>query len=151
VKIRRPNVKATIGSGLIAGAVYVVTAEIDNRITDINQDDLKMLGWLLVEDKQLAKLAGLVPHMTFSIALAGVYGVLRDSLPRRSWIAGPLLALTEGTVLYPLALLENRHEGVRVGAIDRYLTLTAYLQSLPRHLTYGLTMGVLYDRMARRT
>ena len=146
----RLNLKAAVVSGVIAGAVYAVTAEIDNRISDVNLDDLKVLGWPLVSDKRQAKAIGVIPHLAFSIGLAGVYGVVRKRLPGPGWIAGPLFALTEGTVLYPLALLENRHEGIRSGAIDRYLTLNAYLQSLPRHLTYGLTMGVLYDRIARR-
>jgi hypothetical protein len=147
----RRNLRAAVVSGTIAGAVYVATAEIDNRITDVNLDDLKVLGWPLVEDKRHAKVIGVIPHLTFSIGLAGVYGLVRKKLPGPGWIAGPIFALTEGTVLYPLALLENRHEGIRSGAIDRYLTLYAYLQSLPRHVTYGLVMGVLYDRISRRS
>ncbi len=144
------HLRAAIVSGLVAGAVYVATAEADNRITDVNLDDLKMLGWPLVDDKSRAKVVGLGPHLAFSVGLACVFGVVRGILPKRGWVAGAAFALTEGTVLYPVALLENRHPGIRSGAIDRYLTLNAYLQSLPRHLTYGITMGALYDRIAGR-
>jgi hypothetical protein len=144
------NLKAAIVAGLAGGAVYVVTAEIDNRITDVNLDDLKLLGWPMVEDKSHAKVAGLIPHFLFSIGLAQVYGILRGRLPRQGWIAGPALAIVENTVLYPVSALENHHDGIRTGQIDRYQTLNAYLQSIPRHITYGLTMGVIYDRITRK-
>ena len=39
--------------------------------------------------------------------------------------------------------------GIRDGQIDRYWPLTAYLLSIPRHVTYGAVLGSLYERLRR--
>jgi len=121
----------------------------DNRITGINQDDLKLLGRPFVSDPKFAKVAGLVPHFVNSVALAWIYGATNAHLPGTAGVRGTTFALIEGTVLYPVALFEDLHPGIRDGQVDRYWSLAAYLQSIPRHVAYGLTLGPLYDRLSR--
>ena len=142
------NFRAAAFSGIMGGAVYLATAEIDNRMTGINEDDLALLGWPLVRDKRYVRLAGVPVHFVNSIAIAAVYGLVRNVIPGPKPLRGLAFALTEATLLFPLAALEHHHPGIRSGAIDRYFTLNSYLLSLPRHATYGLTMGLLYDRLA---
>ncbi len=145
------DVRAAAIAGLAAGAVYIVTQEIDNRLTGQNNDDLKLLGRLLVKGPEHAKLAGVLPHVVNSANLGIAYAALaHDRLPGPPWFRGALFATVENTVLYPIALLEDKHPGIRNGEIDRYLTLKAYLQSIPRHLTYGAVVGTLYERLRHR-
>ncbi len=145
------DVRSAAIAGLAAGAVYIVTQEIDNRLTGQNNDDLKLLGRLLVKGPEHAKLAGVLPHVVNSANLGIAYAALaHDRLPGPPWFRGALFATVENTVLYPIALLEDKHPGIRNGEIDRYLTLKAYLQSIPRHLTYGAVGGTLYERLRHR-
>ena len=145
------DVRAAAIAGLAAGAVYIATQEIDNRLTGQNNDDLKLLGRLLVKGPEHAKLAGVLPHVVNSTNLGIAYAAIaHDRLPGPPWFRGALFATVENTVLYPIALLEDKHPGIRNGEIDRYLTLKAYLQSVPRHITYGAVVGTLYERLRRR-
>ena len=125
--------------------------EIDNRIAKVHADDLKLLGRPLVKDPAKAKLAGVPVHAANSIALAVAYAALgHDRLPGPPWLRGVVFTNIENTLLYPLAIFENRHPGIRDGQIDRYLSFRAYLQSVPRHVTYGAVVGALYDTLRKR-
>jgi hypothetical protein len=144
------DVKAAAVAGLAAGAVYIATQEIDNRLTGQRNDDLKLLGRLLVKGPEHAKLVGLLPHTINSVNLGIAYAALaHDRLPGPPWLRGAIFANVENTILYPIALLEDKHPGIRNGEIDRYLTLKAYFQSVPRHITYGAVVGPLYERLRR--
>lgn len=144
----RVDIRAAAIAGLAAGAVYIGTQEIDNRLTGQNNDDLKLLGRLLVNGPEHAKLAGIPPHVLNSAGLGIAYAAIaHDRLPGPAWLRGVLFATVENTLLYPLALLEDKHPGIRRGEIDRYLTLKAYLQSVPRHITFGAVVGPLYQRL----
>ncbi len=147
---RQIDLRAAASAGLVAGGVYALTAEIDNRISGKNLDDLKLLGRPAVRDPKRAKLAGIPIHLLNSVALAIVYAFLRGRLPGGPAVRGMTFATIENTVLYPIAVFEDHHPGVRDGQVDRYFTLQSYLLSIPRHLTYGATLGLLYDRLRRR-
>lgn len=144
------NLKAASLAGLAAGFAYAVTAEIDNRLSGQNLDDLKLLGRPLVGGPKYAKLAGVPVHMINSISLAIGFPFARTVIPGPAVFQGITYALVENTVLYPVAAFEHHHPGVRNGEIDRYFNLKAYLLSIPRHVAYGAILGLLYDRIARR-
>jgi hypothetical protein len=138
-------------AGLAAGAVYVATMEVDNRVTGMEIDDLELLGRPFVDGPEGAKLAGAPIHFGNSVAFAIAYAAIaHDRLPGPPWMRGVLFALVENTLLYPIAALEQHHPGIRKGEIDRYWSLKAYLQSIPRHITYGAVLGSLYDRLHDR-
>ena len=147
--MRYVNLKAASLAGLFAGVAYAATAEIDNRISRQNLDDLKLLGRLVVRNPTHAKLAGIPIHLINSISLATLYSLVRRFIPGNGAMQGMFFATVENTLLYPVASLEGRHPGIRRGEIDRYFTLKAYLLSIPRHLVFGATLGLLYDRFDR--
>lgn len=147
--MRTLDLRAAAVAGLAGGVAYAVTAEIDNRISGRNLDDLKLLGRPFVRDSARAKLAGVPVHLANSTALAAVYARMGRRLPGGPVWRGVLFAVIENTLLYPVAALENRHPGVRDGQVDRYFSVSAYLLSLPRHVVYGGTLGLLYDRLGR--
>jgi hypothetical protein len=142
--------KAASLAGLSAGVAYAATAEIDNRISGHNLDDLKLLGRFLVEDPAKAKAAGIPLHLFNAVSLAALFPLVRRFLPGGNVVQGITFATVENTLLYPIAALEDKHPGIRNGEIDRYFSLKAYLLSIPRHIAYGATLGFLYDRLARR-
>lgn len=137
-------------AGLMAGTVYVATAEIDNRISGRNLDDLKLLGRPFVDEPARAKVLGALIHLVNSVSLAAMFPIVRRYLPGAAVVQGITYATIENSLLYPIAAFENFHPAIRNGEIDRYFTLKAYLWSIPRHIAYGATLGLLYDRLARR-
>lgn len=147
--LRGVDLPAATVAGLAAGAVYIATMEIDNRLTGQDIDDLKLLGRPFVKGPEHAKLAGIPVHFNNAVALAVAYAAVGRKLPGPAWLKGIAFANIENTLLYPLTLLEHHHPGIRNGEIDRYFSLKAYLQSIPRHVTYGAAVAELYARLAR--
>ena len=148
--LKQLDVKAAVIAGLVGGAVYVATAEIDNRLTGQNIDDLKLLGRPFVKNPARAKLAGVPVHINNAVSLSLAYAALgRNHLPGPPWLRGVVFANLENTLLYPLTALERFHPGIRNGEIDRYFTFKAYLQSVPRHITYGAVMATTYEKLRR--
>lgn len=148
--IKQVDFKAAVVAGLVGGAVYVATAEIDNRLTGQNIDDLKLLGRPFVKNPDHAKLAGVPVHINNAISLAIAYAAFgRNHLPGPPWLRGAIFANIENTALYPLTSLERFHPGIRNGEIDRYFSFKAYLQSVPRHITYGAVAATVYERLRK--
>ena len=147
---KQTDMGAAASAGLVAGVVYALTAEVDNRISGRNLDDLKLLGRPAVSNPRWAKVAGIPIHLFNSVLLAIGFASIQRRLPGGPAAQGVVFACIEGTILYPIAALEELHPGIRDGQIDRYFTLPAYLLSIPRHVTYGATLGVLYERWRRR-
>lgn len=147
---RQVDFRAAVVSGLVAGTVYALTAEVDNRISGRNLDDLKLLGRPAVRNAKWAKLAGVPIHLFNSVVLAVAFAAVRHRLPGGPAARGIAFATIENTLLYPIAALDGHHPGVRDGQADRYFTLPAYLLSIPRHTAYGATLGLLYERLRRR-
>jgi hypothetical protein len=138
-------------AGLAAGAAYVAVMELDNRLTGINQDDLKLLGRPFVDDPGKAKAAGTPVHLGNAAGLGVVYAkTAADRFPGPTWLRGIFFALIENAALYPVAAFEEHHPGVRNGEIGRYWTLPAFLLSIPRHIAYGAVLGTLYQRLRSR-
>jgi hypothetical protein len=117
------DLKAASLAGLSAGVAYAATAEIDNRISGHNLDDLKLLGRLLVDDPSKAKAAGIPVHLFNAVSLAALFPLVRRFLPGGKVLQGITFATVENTLLYPIAALEEKHPGIRNGEIDRYFSI----------------------------
>jgi len=150
---RRPvDRRAAAIAGAAAGIAYAVTMEIDNRLTGQRSDDFLLLGRPFAAETTRARRIGAAIHLGNAAALGLVYAALvRDHLPGPPWFRGVVYGNVENTVLYPLAALDRFHPAVREGEIDRYWTVAAYLQSVPRHVAYGAVLGILYERLRRRS
>lgn len=135
-------------AGAVAGIAYAAVMEAGMRLFDDKLDDLALLGWPFVSNKHWAPLAGMPPHLLNSIALAELYGATAARwLPGPPWLRGLAFVSLETVVLYPTALLENHHPGIREGKIDRFWSWGAFWKNVPRHVVYGLVLGVVYDRL----
>ena len=143
--------RAAAIAGVAASAAYIAVMEIDRRVVGVNTDDLILLGRPLAPKPSWAKPIGTVIHLVNGATFGLLYArFVRDQLPGPPWFRGVIFANIENSVLYPLCLLEDLHPAVRDGQIDRYATKIAYLQSVPRHIIFGIVLGSLYDRLRRR-
>lgn len=135
----------------MAGAAFVAVLEADVRLTGRNVDDLVLLGRPLVKNRDDARKAGLAIHAFNSVALAGLYALVEDRLAGPPWLRGAIFANVENAFLYPLTALEGFHPAIQDGQLASYFNWPAFWQSVPRHLVYGVVVGVLYDRFRRGT
>lgn len=141
--------RAAVIAGLAAGAAYAAVLEGDLRLTGRNVDDLIVLGRPLARDPRRARLLGVAVHAVNSIALAIIYARVADRLTGPPWLRGVVVANVENLILYPVTVFEDFHPAVRDGQVDRYFTWAAFLQSIPRHVAYGVVVGALYPRLRR--
>src|SRR4051812_42670852 len=147
--IKRPEIGAAVLAGIAAGFGYLVQQEIDNRLTGKNLDDLLLLGRPFAMNRRRAKALGAMIHVGNSAGIGVLYAVAaNDRLPGPAWARGMLFLTLENCVLYPVMMLDRYHPGVKSGQIDRYWTLSAFLQSFPRHLVFGALLGSVYDLLA---
>lgn len=137
-------------AGLAAGAAYVVTQELDIRLTGRNVDDLAALGRFIVRQPRQARLVGLAIHLINSVVLALIYSRVKSKLPGPPAVRGATFAAIENLALYPITMFDENHPGIRDGSIARYWTWPAFLQSIPRHLVYGAVLGVLLRRLGAK-
>ncbi len=148
--LKKIDTRAAVLAGAAAGVAYAVTMEIDNRLTGKKIDDFLLLGRPFAADTGRARRIGAAIHLGNAVALAVVYaGSARDHLPGQPAFRGAIFGNIENTALYPLAALDRYHPAVREGRLDRYWTVRAYLQSVPRHVAYGMVLGSLYERLRR--
>src|SRR5215212_2231660 len=142
--------RAAIIAGAVAGIAYAMTMEIDNRMTGQKIDDFLLLGRPFISDSRRARRFGAAVHLGNAAGLGVVYAALaHERFPGPAWLRGVIFGTIENTVLYPMAALDRFHPAVREGTLDRYWTVAAYLQSIPRHVAYGAVVGSLYERLRR--
>jgi hypothetical protein len=139
--------KAVAISGLAAGAAFIAVLEADLRLTGRYVDDLMVLGSPFVAEPAQARALGGAIHAVNSLALASLYAMLERRLPGPAWLKGVVFANAENLILYPVTRFEDLHPAIRTGLVDRYFTWPAFWQSIPRHIVYGLVLGVLYERL----
>jgi hypothetical protein len=140
-------------AGVAASVAYAIEQEIDLRLFQHNADDLVLLGRLVVseQDHGTVRLVGLGVHLLNGAVAGAVYGALvRDRLRGSGWLRGTVFATAENVALYPLALMENMHPAIRSGELASYRTMAAFLQSVVRHVTFGVVLGALDDVMRKR-
>jgi hypothetical protein len=148
-QIRQLDAKAVAVSGLAAGTAFVAVLEADLRLTGRNVDDLMILGRPFFADPTKARAIGGAIHALNSLALAGLYGMLERRIPGPAWLKGVVFTNVENVILYPVTRFEDIHPAIRTGQVDRYYNWPAFWQSVPRHIAFGVVLGVVYDRVRR--
>lgn len=146
----KPDFSAAAVAGLAGGAAFAAVLEVDLRLTGNNVDDFILLGRPLVRHREKARNAGIGVHAVNSVALACLYALLEQRIPGPPWFKGALFANVENVLLYPLTMFEKFHPAARDGQVDKYFTWPSFWQSVPRHVAYGLVVGVIYSRLQNR-
>lgn len=148
-----PGQRLTTGSiaGLAAAIAYAVEQEFDLRAFDHNTDDLTLLGRMVTGDDQLIRPVGLAMHLANGAAVGTVYALfLHERLPGPPVVRSLTFLMAETAALYPLAVFEKHHPGIREGRLDSYLTGTGFAQQVARHVAFGAVLGPLTARLLRR-
>jgi hypothetical protein len=147
---KETDTRAAILAGATAGVAYAMAMDLDIRLLGRRTDDFLLLGRPFSEDPRRARLIGAGVHLANAAVFGVVYAAFaRDRLPGHPALRGAIFGNVENTLLYPIATLERFHPAVREGRLDRYWTVSAYLQSVWRHTAYGAVLGSLYDRLQR--
>lgn len=147
----RRRAAAGAAAGMAAALAYAIEQELDLRGFRHNADDLTLIGRLVTSNQHTVRPVGLAIHLLNGASLGIVYAtVARGHLPGSPAMRGIWFSLLENTLLYPLALLEDRHPGVRDGTLDRYWNVTAFAQESIRHVVYGTVLGTVTHRLLPR-
>jgi hypothetical protein len=136
-------------AGLLATTVYSVAMEGDQLLLGNRFSDVRFLQGLMgnkaTQSKKYWLLAWAI-HFVNGVALAEVYAaILKRFLPGPNWLKGAIfgeLFIVSAWWLTPLA--DKYHPLIKNGELPRLATPTSFLQNIVRHLTFGLTLGLLY-------
>lgn len=153
---RSQRLAAGSTAGIVAALAYAAELEWDLRAFHHNTDDLTLIGRLVTNDPEVMRKIGLGLHLMNGAALGGLYAIfVHDRMAGPPAVRGITFGLAETVALYPLALLEDIHPGIREGRLDRYVHPTAFVQNIFRHVVYGAVLGpltgVLLDRACHGT
>jgi hypothetical protein len=131
-------------SGLVSGAAYLGAQAVDIALTGRQTDDRLLVGRLLPVDKSQAPIVGTAAHLVNSVVFAAVFDcVVKGALSGPMWRRGLTFAMAETVALYPLAIFEDFHPGVRDGQLDSYQHPVAFAQQVWRHAAIGVTLGAM--------
>ncbi len=135
-------------AGALAAIAYAIEQEIDLRAFHHYADDLTLVGRLLTAEDKLIRPIGLGVHLFNGVAVGLSYALIaHDRLPGPPIVRGITYAMAENTLLYPLALLQERHPAIREGKLARYWNRTAFAQETLRHVAFGVVLGPLTQRL----
>ena len=133
-------------SGAVAATVWALEQPLDKLALSSDYDDVEWLGRALTRGDSWYP-AGLALHVSNGAVFGGVYANLAPLLPVPAATRGPLIALGEHLVLWPLCGLSDRFHPARKKLPKLAGNRRAFAQSTLRHLLFGVVMGELERRL----
>jgi hypothetical protein len=135
-------------AGIVATLVYSIAMEGDKWITGNHFSDIRFLEGLLVGEKREKRwtMVAWMIHFLTGVVLAEIYAaVIKRFFPGPNWLKGALFGETWIVSLWWLTPLADKyHPLIKNGQMPKLATCPSFLQNLARHLTFGLTLGLLY-------
>jgi len=135
-------------AGTIATLVYSISMEGDKYITGNHFSDVRFLEGLLAGDKRDKRLniIAWIIHFLNGIILAEIYAaIMKRFLPGPNWLRGAIFGEMFIVSLWWLTPLADKyHPLIKNGEMPKLANWTSFLQNIARHLTFGLTLGLLY-------
>lgn len=122
----------------------------DNAISRRNVNDFLLLGGI-GPAPGLWRVTGPAAHLCASAVLGAAYSACEPRLPGPGWMKGVTFAVVENTLLWPLIVLIDRfHPAVRSGELPSYNGAWPFAVENLRHIAYGFTLGLIFDRITVR-
>ena len=150
-RLNAERVRGGAVAGLVAGAAFAAVMELDLALTGNRLDDFRLLAQL-GPLKDHWRISGPVAHVANSALLGAIYATVEPRLTGPGWARGLKFALAENTLLWPLVLLIDRaHPAVASGELATFNRPAAYGWETLRHATYGLVLGVCFERSCRHS
>ncbi len=147
---RRFDLGAAMIAGAVAGGAYLALTAAEERLLPARLDDRVLLGGQVVPTEEGARAIGTVMHLGGSVVFGVAYAkIAADRFPGPTWLRGTLFFNAENTLLYPMTAVPGAFKAIADGRLDPYWTWPAYLQSIPRHVLYGVVVGKVYERLRR--
>ncbi len=135
-------------AGIVATLIYSIAMQEDKWITGNHFSDVRFIEGLLAGEKREKRFALLawVIHFLNGVVLAEIYAaVIKRFLPGPNWLKGAIFGETWIMSLWWLTPLADKyHPLIKNGQMPKLATWSSFLQNMARHLTFGLTLGLLY-------
>jgi hypothetical protein len=136
-------------AGAVAAAVWAAQQPLDKRIFRSPYDDTELLGKAVTRGPGWG-IAGLAVHVGNGIAFGAAYTQVAPRMPLPSWARGPVAALAEHVVTWPLTRLTDRFHPAREDLPKLAGNRRAFTQAAWRHFVFGLVLGELERRLNAR-
>ena len=132
--------------GALAAAVWALQQPLDKLAFDSRYDDVELLGRAVTRGDRWYPV-GWALHVQNGAVFGAIYANVGPAVPVPPALLGPLAALCEHVVLWPLGRLSDRFHPAR----EQLPTLTgnrrAFAQASWRHLLFGVVLGELERRV----
>jgi hypothetical protein len=132
--------------GAVAWAVWALQQPLDKRVFASRYDDVELLGKAVTRGDGWYPV-GLALHMQNGALFGAAYANLAPVLPVPPALRGPIAALAEHLVLWPLGALTDRFHPARQDLPTLAGNPRAFAQAAWRHLLFGLVLGELERRV----
>lgn len=133
-------------AGAIAAGAWAAQQPLDKRVFASGYDDVELLGKAVTRGPAWYP-AGLALHLANGALFGAVYANVARLAPIPAWSRGPLGALAQNTVFWPLGRLSDRLHPARDELPQLSANGRAFGQSAWRHLIFGVVLGELERRL----
>jgi hypothetical protein len=132
--------------GAVAAAVWALEQPLDKLVFRSRYDDVELLGRAVVRSENWYP-AGLAWHMQNGALFGAVYANLAPVLPLPPAARGPVVALAENFISWPLGHVSDRIHPARRELPKLGGNRRALAQATWRHLLFGAVLGELERRV----
>jgi hypothetical protein len=133
-------------AGAVAAGVWALQQPLDRRVFGVEHDDTELLGKLVTRGRAWP-LAGAALHLANGASLGAIYAQAAPRLPLAPWARGPVVAVAEHLLTWPLTVLTDRLHPAREDLPSLAGSPRAFAQSLWRHVLFGAVLGELERRL----
>jgi hypothetical protein len=128
--------------GAAAAGVWALQQPFDKQLFASRYDDVEVLGKALTRGEGWYP-AGLVLHLQNGALFGAAYANLAPLMPVTPVLRGPLAALGELVITWPLAALSDRFHPARDELTALFRNRRGFAQAAWRHLVFGVVLGEL--------
>jgi hypothetical protein len=133
-------------AGAVAAAVWAAQQPLDKPVFGFDYDDTELLGKAITRGPGWP-VVGMFMHLGNGAVVGAAYANIAPRLALPSWSRGPLVALVEHAVTWPLTLAVDRIHPARAELPRLAGSRRALAQATWRHLVFGVVLGELERRL----
>ena len=133
-------------AGVVAAGVWAAQQPLDKLAFGVTHDDTELLGKAVTRGHAWP-VVGMVMHLANGALFGAAYASLAPRLPLPSWSRGPIAALAEHAVTWPLTITVERLHPARDELPGLSGSRRALAQASWRHLVFGVVLGELERRL----
>jgi hypothetical protein len=132
--------------GVVAAAAWAIEQPLDKLVFRSRFDDVELLGKAITRSEAWYPV-GLVWHIQNGALFGAVYANLAPALPLPPALRGPVVALAENALSWPLSYVSDRIHPARRDLPTLGGNRRAFAQATWRHLLFGVVLGELERRV----